>query len=232
MALLEEAGWTDADGDGVRECNGCPYAEEGRALKLKIQTTSGNALREQAEQVIMEMLAEIGVELYIENVPSSELFGSYSSGAFRKHGQFDILMYTTSYGIDPQSQMYGYYGSDNIPCDDNSGTGLQLLALDRRRVGRADGDRRLQPRPRGAHRRPTRRRSERIAEGRPAHLPLRPRGHRPAPRGLYGLRDEHLGDGDLERRRVVAGQSSHAILTEPVGGRSIDRPPRFHTSAL
>jgi peptide/nickel transport system substrate-binding protein len=122
-ALLEEAGWTDSDGDGVRECNGCPYAEAGKVLKLKIQTTSGNALREQCEQVIMEMLADVGIELYIENVPSSELFGSYSGGAFRKHGQFDILMYTTSYGNDPHSQIYGYYGSDNIPCDDNNGQG-------------------------------------------------------------------------------------------------------------
>ena len=123
MALLEEAGWTDTDGDGVRECHGCAYAEEGKVLKLKIQTTSGNKLREQCEQVILEMMADIGIELYIENVPSSELFASYSSGAFRKHGQFDILMYTTSYGVDPQSHMYGYFGSDNIPCDDNGGKG-------------------------------------------------------------------------------------------------------------
>jgi peptide/nickel transport system substrate-binding protein len=122
-ALLEEAGWTDGDGDGVRECHGCPYAEEGKVLKLKIQTTSGNALREQCEQVILEMLADVGIELYIENVPSSELFGSYAGGAFRKHGQFDILMYTTSYGVDPQSHMEGYFASWNMPCDDNSGTG-------------------------------------------------------------------------------------------------------------
>jgi peptide/nickel transport system substrate-binding protein len=123
MALLDEAGWTDEDGDGVRECNGCPYAEAGKPLRLKIQTTSGNALREQCEQVIMEMMSDIGIELYIENVTSDELFGSYSGGAFRKHGQFDILMYTTSYGTDPHTQMDGYYASYNMPCDDNGGTG-------------------------------------------------------------------------------------------------------------
>jgi peptide/nickel transport system substrate-binding protein len=122
-ALLEEAGWTDSDGDGVRECNGCSTAEDGKVLKLKLQTTSGNALREAAEQVIIEMMAEIGIDMYIENVPSSELFASYSSGAFRKHGQYDILMYTTSYGIDPQSHMEGYFASSYIPCDDNSGRG-------------------------------------------------------------------------------------------------------------
>jgi peptide/nickel transport system substrate-binding protein len=123
MELLEEAGWTDSDDNGVRECNGCPYAEEGRELKLKIQTTSGNALREQTEQVIIEMMAEVGIDMYIENVPSSELFGSYANNAFRKHGQFDILMYTTTYGIDPQSHIEGYYSSISIPCDDNSGRG-------------------------------------------------------------------------------------------------------------
>ena len=122
-ALLDEAGWTDSNGDGVRECNGCAYADEGRALKLKLQTTSGNALREQTEQVIIEMMAEIGIDMYIENVPSSELFGSYANNAFRKHGQFDVLMYTTSYGIDPQSHTEGYFASTHIPCDDNSGRG-------------------------------------------------------------------------------------------------------------
>ena len=123
MALLEEAGWTDSDNDGVRECNGCSTAEDGRVLKLKIQTTSGNALREQVEQVLIEMMAEIGIDMFIENVPSSELFASYSGGAFRKHGQFDILMYTTTYGIDPQSHLDGYFASYQIPCDDNSGRG-------------------------------------------------------------------------------------------------------------
>ena len=71
-----------------------------------------------------EMLREIGVELYIENVPSSELFGSWASGAFRKHGQFDILMFTTSDTVDPQSQMFGYFHSSSIPTEANNGTGF------------------------------------------------------------------------------------------------------------
>jgi ABC-type transport system substrate-binding protein len=70
------------------------------------------------------MLGDIGVELVIENVPSSELFGSWESGAFRKHGNFAILMYTTSDGIDPDSQMRGYFHSESIPTEANGGAGF------------------------------------------------------------------------------------------------------------
>ncbi len=122
-ALLEEAGFTDQDGDGVRECHGCLYAEEGTPLSLTYQTTSGNQLREESQQLVLEMMADIGIELNIQNVPSSELFGSWSSGAFRKHGQFDILMYTTSETADPQSQMNDYFSADRIPTEANNGTG-------------------------------------------------------------------------------------------------------------
>jgi len=124
IELLEAAGFTDQDGDGVRECHGCMYAEEGTPLRLKYQTTTGNQLREESQQLIIEMLADVGIELYIENVPSSELFGSWASGAFRKHGQYDVLMYTTSDGIDPQEQMEGYFASWNMPTEANGGTGF------------------------------------------------------------------------------------------------------------
>jgi len=123
MALLDEAGFTDEDGDGVRECHGCMYADEGTPLRLKLQTTTGNKLREQTEQLIIEYWAEVGIDGYIENVPSAVLFGSWASGAFRKHGQYDILMYTTNGGTDPHSQLDGYFGTDQMPTEANSGSG-------------------------------------------------------------------------------------------------------------
>ena len=123
-ALLDEAGFTDEDGDGIRECNGCEYANAGDPLRLKIQTTTGNQLREQAEQLIIEYMADIGVDMFIENVPSSVLFGSWASDAFRKHGNFDVLMYTTSGSIDPHSHLNGYFHSTNMPTETNGGSGF------------------------------------------------------------------------------------------------------------
>ncbi len=122
-ALLSEAGFEDLDEDGIRECQDCLFAAQGDPLRLKIQTTSGNQLREDVQVLLIEMMAEIGVELYIENVPSAQLFGSWSSGAFRKHGKFDILMYTTTDSIDPHSHMEAYFHSSRMPTADNNGVG-------------------------------------------------------------------------------------------------------------
>jgi len=124
MALLDEAGFTDEDGDGIRECNDCLYGNQGDPLRLKLQTTTGNELREQTEQLIIEYWNEVGIDGFIENVPSSVLFGSWSSGAFRKHGQYDVLMYTTSGGIDPHDQMYGYFSTNSMPTEANAGSGF------------------------------------------------------------------------------------------------------------
>lgn len=127
MALLDEAGFTDEDGDGIRECNGCENAAAGTPMRLKIQTTTGNQLREQAEQLIIEYLADVGIDMFIENVPSAELFGSWASGAFRKHGTYDVLMYTTSPGIDPHSFMLDFFHSDKMPLEVNDGSGTNYM---------------------------------------------------------------------------------------------------------
>jgi peptide/nickel transport system substrate-binding protein len=68
-------------------------------------------------------LKAVGIEFYIENVPSSVLFGSWSNDADRKKGRYDILMYTTGPGIDPHQQYEGYFHSKNIPTEANGGSG-------------------------------------------------------------------------------------------------------------
>jgi peptide/nickel transport system substrate-binding protein len=114
-ALLEEAGWVLGD-DGIR-------AKDGVRMSLKITTTSGNQLREQTEQVLVEMMRAIGIELVIENVPSDTLFAGWDSNGLRKHGAFDILLYTTGVYLDPDSHLFTNYHSARIPIADNEGAG-------------------------------------------------------------------------------------------------------------
>ena len=113
--LLEEAGWKPGP-DGIRQ-------KDGNRLRLKITTTTGNKLREMVEQVLVAQMKAVGIEFYIENVPSSVLFGSWSNDADRKKGRYDILMYTTGPGIDPHQQYEGYFHSKNIPTEANGGSG-------------------------------------------------------------------------------------------------------------
>jgi peptide/nickel transport system substrate-binding protein len=90
---------------------------------LKLTTTTGNKLREMVQQVLVAQMKKVGVEFFIENVPSSVLFGSWANDADRKKGRYDILMYTTGPGIDPHQQYEGYFHSKNIPTTANGGSG-------------------------------------------------------------------------------------------------------------
>lgn len=63
MALLEEAGWTDEDGDGIRECHGCLYAEEGTPLSWELLTFTGNTSVDATVVLMKDQLAKIGMEV-------------------------------------------------------------------------------------------------------------------------------------------------------------------------
>ncbi|GAB4505656.1 MAG: peptide ABC transporter substrate-binding protein [Anaerolineales bacterium] len=118
-ALLEEAGWKPG-ADGIRE-------KDGVRMSLKIATTTGNMLREQTEQVLVEMLKQVGIELVIENVPSDVLFAGWESDGMRDKGKYDIVMYTTGpYIFAPDSHLYSNYHKDSIPTVENEGSGANF----------------------------------------------------------------------------------------------------------
>jgi peptide/nickel transport system substrate-binding protein len=114
-ALLDEAGWT-LGADGIRE-------KDGVKMELTITSTSGNLLREQTQQVLAEMLKAVGINLVIENVPSDVLFAGWGSDGLRKHGKFDIVLYTTGPYQDPDSHLFSNYHSTSIPTAENEGSG-------------------------------------------------------------------------------------------------------------
>lgn len=118
--LLTEAGWVPGP-DGIRVSKGAKVAPDGTRLRLKFSTTSGNKLREDSQVLMVEDMKAIGVELYIENAPSSVVIGTWDGASPRRRGNFDIIMYTTNAGIDPHSQMTNLFASWMIPHEGNKG---------------------------------------------------------------------------------------------------------------
>jgi peptide/nickel transport system substrate-binding protein len=122
-SMLEEAGWIDEDGDGVREAHGTLYAEDGTPLSLSATGYSGFKLLENTELVIAEYLADIGIDFQVGNEEMAVLFGSWADNAPRKTGDYDVLVYDTGAGINPQQHIADYFHSANVPTEENGGTG-------------------------------------------------------------------------------------------------------------
>jgi peptide/nickel transport system substrate-binding protein len=88
--ILDEAGWAPG-ADGIR-------VKDGVRLSFANSTTSGNHLREQAQQFLQQTFAEIGVEMTISNLPAAVMWGD-----FWAQSQFDTAMVGITYliGADP-----------------------------------------------------------------------------------------------------------------------------------
>ena len=102
-ALLDEAGWKDTDGDGVRECHGCQTAEEGYVMEMEFITYAeyGEPL-ELTQQFIAEMLGKIGIKLNLTVVEGSVLWAASTDGGIEQNGNFDMDIWDDGYaGIDP-----------------------------------------------------------------------------------------------------------------------------------
>jgi peptide/nickel transport system substrate-binding protein len=113
-ALLEEAGWTDSDGDGVRECNGCKTAKPGTRMEMEFITYAeyGEPLT-LTQQLIAEELGDIGIKMNISVVEGSVLWDLAENGGIEQSGNFDIDIWDDGYaGVDPTDYLSEAYSQE------------------------------------------------------------------------------------------------------------------------
>lgn len=114
-ALLEQAGWTDTDGDGVRECRGCTTgAPEGYEMAFELLAWSefGESLI-LAQQLIAEKWEAIGIDITLALEQGAVLWDTYEAGGIEQNGKFDVNLWDDGYpGTDPTEYLWWYYHSD------------------------------------------------------------------------------------------------------------------------
>ncbi|MEM8577347.1 MAG: peptide ABC transporter substrate-binding protein [Pseudomonadota bacterium] len=101
-ALLDEAGWVDSDGNGIRD-------KDGVELRILYQTST-NAVRQDFQALIKQWWSEIGVETELRNLDASVFFGGDpgSPDTFQKF-YADVEMYANTFnGTDPQQYLAAY----------------------------------------------------------------------------------------------------------------------------
>jgi len=118
--MLDDAGYADTDGDGVRE------TPDGMAMNILFQTST-NAVRQDFQALIKENWEEIGMSVELRNIDSGVFFGGDpgSPDTFQRF-YADVEMYANNFpGTDPQAYL-GAYLCDNIPSPDTQWQGENI----------------------------------------------------------------------------------------------------------
>jgi peptide/nickel transport system substrate-binding protein len=115
-SILEGAGWTDADGDGVREKNG---------LRATIELcTNARQRRVDTLALVAAWLADVGVEAIPNPVDVNLIFAGYHESTPEtpcalSRSNFDLALHHFSSSIDPLGNYFSYHSSQFQPVGAN-----------------------------------------------------------------------------------------------------------------
>lgn len=113
-ALLEQAGWTDTDGDGIRD-------KDGKPLQLTLTTTNAQ-FRQTWAAVAEGQLADCGILVIRQHTPASWWFGD-TTGLARR--DFELGAYAWVGQADPGGRTL--YACDQIPTPENNWEGQNVM---------------------------------------------------------------------------------------------------------
>ncbi|MCZ6916034.1 MAG: peptide ABC transporter substrate-binding protein [Gemmatimonadetes bacterium] len=99
-ALLDEAGWRDTDGDGIRD-------RDGQAFSFTVITQAGYAIRESVAQVLQRQFRDVGVDMRIRLIDGTAI------SSFWFEGRFDAMLHWWHMPADPEITLF--FAKDRMP---------------------------------------------------------------------------------------------------------------------
>ena len=105
--LLDQAGWAIGS-DGIR-------SKDGVRGHLSLASVSGDTFRAQEEQLIQKGPQDVGFEVDLRNVPGSVIANGFLGHSPLALGSFDLGLLSSSYQLDPQAYLVGFFGSAAMP---------------------------------------------------------------------------------------------------------------------
>ncbi len=93
-ALLEEAGWTDSNGDGIRE-------KDGKEMKLGLLTNAGNTTREDIGVYVQDQLKQVGINVDFQSIDFGTLLGQMDAQTYDMY-----ILGWTNIGSDPNDEVF------------------------------------------------------------------------------------------------------------------------------
>ena len=111
-AMLDEAGWVDADSDPAtpRVAQGAEFAEDGTEFVFTLYTNEGNTRREAIGTLVQDQLAQIGVRVDFQTIDFNTLLDIMDSQTFDSI----ILGWRNGYPDDPDATQLFTPASDVI----------------------------------------------------------------------------------------------------------------------
>jgi peptide/nickel transport system substrate-binding protein len=117
--LLEEAGWSDSDDNGIRD-------KDGQPLEL-LSHAAVSSLQQQSQQIIQRNLRDVGIDVDVRLLDASVFFGDPATNrnsVFRFPADLESLD-ISSESPDPGSYMQ-YWVCDQIPQQSNGWAGINM----------------------------------------------------------------------------------------------------------
>ncbi|TVR20176.1 MAG: peptide ABC transporter substrate-binding protein [Anaerolineaceae bacterium] len=107
--LLDEAGWVDESGNGIRE-------QDGVELVLRY-VTNVRGIRQDAQAVFQQQLADVGIGVELITYPSDVFFNGFAEGGPVAIGDYDIAQFSQSPSFpDPNTTVFR---CGQIPTEDS-----------------------------------------------------------------------------------------------------------------